>query len=262
MENEVNDLLKTFVKYDDQLRANTVDNSTNLMNDKEILPNNNNNTKKIKRRKKGAQETTSFDYDFSFNINFEKLFKEEIDIQASEDFKETYGKNLQSPLIGILGKSNTGKTFLLSKCFDLCDNYKKGITEHTRHIAFKYVMNKQILLIDSMGTGVALEKNQSNNEVERKLNLLGEQFRTKFILNCSGTIIYMMGQFDESEKQQYELIKQSKPKMLIVVHNLPEVETMKDIESYVQKNIKSTFNVQDYYIISFRGTKTLYYIEK
>ena len=264
MENELNDLLKTFVKYDDQLRANTLDNNTNILHDKEMPRNNNNisNIKRIKKRKRGSEETTSFEYDFSFNINFEKLFKEEIDVQVSKDFKETYNENLQCPLIGILGKSNTGKTFLLSKCFDLCDSYKKGITEHTPNIALKYAKNKQILLIDSMGTGTALEKEHINNETEQKLNLLSEQFRTKFILDCCGTIIYTMGNFDESEKQQYELIKQSKPKMLIVVHNLPDVETIKDIEIYIQKSIKNIFDVQEYSIVSFRENKTKYYLEK
>ena len=259
MKSEINNLLKTLVKYDDQLRADTVDNSSNLLNEKEMPIK---DTKKIKRRRRGTQETTSFDYDFSFNLNFEQLFKREIGIQVSNDFKEMYEEEMQCPLIGILGKSNTGKTFLLSKCFDLCDNYKKGVTEHTPTIALKYVMNKQILLIDSKGTGIALDNEYVNNESEQKLNLLCEEFSMKFILDCCGTIIYTMGNFDESEKQQYNLIKQSNPKMLIVIHNLPEIETMKDIENYIQNHIKSILDVQEYYIISFDGTKTVYYIEK
>ena len=65
--------------------------------------------------------------------------------------KENYEKckNWNLLPIGVIGESNSGKSFLLEKIFNI--DFPKGFSQKTEGISIKYLLNEHYVLIDSAG---------------------------------------------------------------------------------------------------------------
>ena len=170
--------------------------------------------------------------------------------------------------IGVIGNSNKGKSFILSKLSYF--NLPSGTSLKTQGLSIKYpeferYPNKRIVLLDSAGleTPVLLEK----QEKEKKNDLFKEKSRDKiitelflqnYIIQYSDILIFVVGILSYSEQKllnriKMELRRANKNTTLYVIHNLMNYYTKKQVKDYIEEIcLKSaTFNLEKQIIINF-----------
>lgn len=215
-------------------------------------------------KKTAAYDPTknSFEYDFSLDINLDTIFTDGIDLQISERFKQIFNDEFSGTILGVFGKANKGKTYILSKLFNLCDNYKKRLTEHTPDIACKLHGDNQILLCDSRGTGIALNKDHTDDQ-SVNLNKIREYFPKLFISRLCGIIIYIMGELDTNEmKHYYERMKGIQDKTIIIIHNLKHITTLNEFNNYINNSLRKKFDLNARALFTDDNKKYYCYVEK
>ena len=205
-------------------------------------------------------------------------------IEFSPRMKEKYKDFTEDKVvkIGVIGNSNKGKSFLLSKISGF--NLPSGTSVKTQGLSIKFPElkkhpNKKIALLDSAGleTPVLLEKKEIvdkieknanakiineniNKNLQKKIELFKEESRDKiitelflqnYIIHNSDIILLIVGILTYSEqkllnKVKSELIRAKKETTLYVIHNLMFFRTKKQVEEYI-KNIllkSATFNLE------------------
>ena len=153
-------------------------------------------------------------------------------------------KSAKKSIVSILGHSNRGKIFILQK---LCDvKLKSGYQVHTKGISIKVPEDQNILLLDTQGTNAPLLWDESEEDKRSKPNFIEElehinlcQIITNyliqtFIIKEAKTLICVVGMLTSSETIFLNKIKKNcrNIKQLIVVHNLINCHSKRDIEKY------------------------------
>jgi len=221
-----------------------------------------------------------------FNVKFEDFYDVVIDIKSIKDVNKGWEikmneigekrfnefKNQKTLVIGVIGNSNKGKSFILSRISKI--ELPNGTSIRTEGLSIKYPdltknKNGKIVLLDSAGletpvlndnlflreTGLFdnyqdnnILKNGYTNELNEKLmekakeKLITELFLQNFILFNSDILITVVGILTYSEQKllnriKSELIKLSKNKnnnnTLFVIHNLMTFTTVKQVRQYI-----------------------------
>ena len=185
--------------------------------------------------------------------------------------------------IGVIGNSNKGKSFILSKISGIY--LPSGTSVKTQGLSIKFpelkkYPNKTIALLDSAGleTPVLLEKKEIDNknekngneninknlqkkiELQKKNELFREESRDKiitefflqnYIIHYSDILLLVVGILTYSEqkllnKVKSELMRITKDKTLYVIHNLMTFTTKKQVENYINETLlkSATFNLE------------------
>jgi len=222
-----------------------------------------------------------------FNVKFEDFYDIIIDIKSIKDVNKGWEikmneigekrfnefKYQKVLIIGIIGNSNKGKSFILSKIAKI--ELPNGTSIRTEGISIKYPVltknkNGKIVLLDSAGLETPVlndnpfsretrlfDKYQDNNilkdghtnELNEKLKekakekLITELFLQNFILFNSDILITVVGILTYSEQKllnriKSELIRLSKNKnnnnTLFIIHNLMTFTTVKQVRQYLK----------------------------
>ena len=222
-----------------------------------------------------------------FDVKFEDFYDVIIDIKSIKDINKGWEikmnengekrfnefKNQKVLVIGIIGNSNKGKSFILSKIAKL--ELPNGTSIRTEGISIKYPVltknkNGKIVLLDSAGLETPvlndnlfsretslfdkyqdnnILKNGHTNELNEKLKekakekLITELFLQNFILFNSDILIAVVGILTYSEQKllnriKSELIRLSKNKnsnnTLFIIHNLMTFTTVKQVRQYLK----------------------------
>ena len=222
-----------------------------------------------------------------FNVKFEDFYDVIIDIKSVKDVNKGWEikmnengekrfnefKNQKVLVIGIIGNSNKGKSFILSKIAKI--ELPNGTSIRTEGISIKYPVltknkNGKIVLLDSAGLETpvlsddsffqevglfdkyqnnTILKNEHTNELNEKLKekakekLITELFLQNFILFNSDILIAVVGILTYSEQKllnriKSELIRLSKNQnhnnTLFIIHNLMTFTTVKQVRQYLK----------------------------
>ena len=154
-------------KYDDEVNPN----------DKLIIDRRTNEIK-IKENQKFEQNFEDF-YDIIIDIKSIKDIKEGWTIKMNERGKNNYNVHKDKNeiiKIGIIGNSNKGKSFILSKLSKI--NLPSGMSFRTEGLSIKYpelekYKNRTIILLDSAGLEAPVIKDNKDNVISN------EKFREK-----------------------------------------------------------------------------------
>ena len=205
----------------------------------------------------------------------------------SEKAKKEYQKfkNQKIIKIGIIGNSNKGKSFLLSKISKL--DLPSGTSIRTEGLSIKYpdlekFKDRKIALLDSAGLETPVLKiNQKINDIEDKKNelfkeksrekLITELFLQNYIINNSDVLIAVVGILTFSEqkllikiKKEIERAKINIP--LFIIHNLITFTEVQQVKDYINEFLmnSATFSLEEGHKISTKTeSKTgIYYYEK
>ena len=221
---------------------------------------------KLKESKcmKNIIEVAEF-YDVIVNIQSIKDIIKGWDIKLNKRIKNyedfiNIKENEKVLKIGILGNSNKGKTFILSKLSHIS---LFGTSIKTEGLSIKYpdleiYKNRKIALLDPAGfeTPVTrMNKNEKGKE-DKNINidkeeeegdyfaeksrekLITELFLQNYIIHNSDILIVVVGLLTYSEQKllnkiKYELKSAKLNKTLYVIHNLMTYTTIQQVETYI-----------------------------
>ena len=191
---------------------------------------------------------SSDDYDVIIDIDSirslnEKGWKIDYTKENEEKIRELV-KSTKKNIVSILGHSNRGKTYILQKLSGV--DLKSGYQIHTKGISIKIPEHKNIMLLDTQGTNAPLLLQEGEEDKRRDQNFIKElehinlcQIITNyliqtFIIKEAHTLICVVGMLTSSEMIFLKKVSKNcrNTKQLLVIHNLINCKTKKDIENY------------------------------
>ena len=206
------------------------------------------------RIKRKEFDNTNF-YDIIINIkSIKDIITKGWEVKMTKRYYEfSKTKNIK---VGVLGNSNVGKTFLLSKLSKF--RLPHGIK--TEGLSIKYpdlstYRDRRISLIDFCGfeTPILTEENEKKNFTENKELLYDkiytEMFLQNFILDQSDIPILVIGNLTFCEQKLLDRIKSSlfkkeKRKILYVVHNLKNFSYIQEVKDYINNVLLKCPNLE------------------
>ena len=226
-------------------------------------------------------------YDVIINIKSIKNLNEGWEIKMNEIGKlrfEEY-KKIDALKIGIIGNSNKGKSFLLSKISKI--DLPNGTNIRTEGLSIKYpdlkkYKNRKIVLLDSEGleSPFLLEHYENRNNIgeimlkeKAREKLITEYFLQNFIMDYSDILIAVVGllTFQEQKflnKIKGEISKLKFRKTLFVIHNLMTLTTYEQVQNYINNTLinSATFDLVKMNLITTKkstgGKQVEYFYEK
>ena len=210
-------------------------------------------------------------YDVIIDIKSVKDINKGWDIKMSpkglQKYKEFKGEKILK--IGVIGNSNKGKSFLLSKISKI--NLPSGTSIRTEGLSIKYpelenFVGRKIALLDSAGLETPVLKHQDddilktnykNNDKEifkekSREKLITELFLQNYIINNSDILIIVVGILTYSEQKLLNRISnefkkaKSKNKPLFIIHNLITYTSIDQVKDYIKKFLleSATFDLE------------------
>ena len=245
-----------------------------------------NNSNQITTNQKYIKEKFIDFYDVIIHIDSIKDINKGWKVEFNEKTKEKYEsfKNQKMIKIGVIGNSNKGKSFLLSKISKI--KLPSGTSIRTEGLSIKYpdlekFKDRKIALLDSAGLETpVLNLSKPDNFPDDKINelfreksrekLITELFLQNYIINNSDVLIAVVGILTYSEqkllmkiKKEIERSKINTP--LFIIHNLITYTSVQQVQEYINDFLlkSATFTLEEGHKIS---TKTenkpgMYYYE-
>ena len=134
-------------------------------------------------------------YDVVIDIKSIKDINKGWNVKLSKRAEENYDQFMKEPIlkIGVIGNSNKGKSFLLSKISKI--NLPSGTSIRTEGLSVKYPetelhKDRKIALLDSAGLETPVLKNNEENEIDKEFfreksreKIITELFLQNYIIN-------------------------------------------------------------------------------
>ena len=229
-------------------------------------------------------------YDVIIDIKSVKDINKGWDIKMSpkglQKYKEFKGEKILK--IGVIGNSNKGKSFLLSKISKI--SLPSGTSIRTEGLSIKYpelenFVGRKIALLDSAGLETPVLKHQDddilktnykNNDKEifkekSREKLITELFLQKYIINNSDILIIVVGILTYSEQKLLNRIgnefkkAKNKNKPLFIIHNLITYTSIDQVKDYIKKFLleSATFELEKGHNINTKNVQVdgEYYFE-
>ena len=224
-------------------------------------------------------------YDVIINIKSIKDITKGWEVKMSKRAEDNYKnfKNEKIIKVGVIGNSNKGKSFLLSKISKI--SLPSSI--RTEGLSIKYpelelFKDRRIALLDSAGleTPVLRDDNSEKNEEKSEKEIFKEKSREKiitdlflqnYIIYNSDILLVVIGVLTYSEQKllnriKKEIQRRKIKKPLYVIHNLITHTKINQIKDYVNNFIlkSATFDLEEGHKITTKLTNKngTYYYEK
>lgn len=207
-------------------------------------------------------------YDIILNIDcFNNLIKG-WDMKYTEEGFNRYLKqqNEKSCVVGVVGNSNKGKSFILQKFTNT--QLPNGYSIKTEGLSIKYpiIDTQNLILLDSAGlenplkeisnslTLTNIPKKDETDALMKIRNLardkqLTELFIQTFMITHSDILILVLGMLTYSDQKLLNRIKNEMKggSILFVVHNLSQFVSIEQVESYIEEVLKEslTFTLEE-----------------
>ena len=283
LKNKINEYVK--IMEDDSNQINQLKKEINELKDENILLkeelaklNNNENNSIILRNNILNQNESFIDfYDVIIDIKSIKDIKKGWEIKMNERGKKKYYeyKGMKIIRIGVIGNSNKGKSFLLSKISKI--KLPTGTSIRTEGLSIKYpelegYTDRKIVLLDSAGLETPVLKdneyeiiknendnsndysiidngNQSQNlkkdlkeyfKEKSREKLITELFLQNYIIHNSEILILVVGIFTYSEQKllnriKTEIERAKIDKPLYIIHNLITYTSISQVNEYINE---------------------------
>ena len=204
-------------------------------------------------------------YDIIIKCNSIYGLKEGWDVLMNEKVKKNYldNKSNKYTKIGFLGSKNSGKTTILSDFSRIV--LPTGLSIKTEGLSIKYpdlerFKNRKLILLESEVLEIPILNNNKYKIIEDENYIfqdksrdiiLTELFLQSFIIKHSDILILILGQLTINEQKLLIKVKKyiqdlNRKKPLIIIHNLRELKTLKQVNDYINNTLKlsSTFSLE------------------
>ncbi len=215
-------------------------------------------------------EISEFDCEIEITRMFD-LIKDGWRIKILKDFEKYFNGTKMELLIGILGDKFSGKTFILQKILgeglitdrDLKRKENKDKDEGMRSsLFFKEDKINKIIYLDSLGSNLTpksiyffnkikqIDENINQIEKEKRkrdyetLAIINELFIRNFVLEISSLSLFVCPYLNGSILQRLNLIKSQFTQKVIIVHNIPSLGNLDDVDAYYNEILKPELNVE------------------
>ena len=185
--------------------------------------------------------------------------------------------------IGVIGNSNKGKSFILSKISKI--NFPSGTSIRTEGLSVKYPelethKDRKIVLLDSAGLETPVLNNENMGDYNSEKEMFKEKSREKLItefflqnciINTSEILIVVVGILTYSEQKllnriRTEMQRGKLKKTLFVIHNLITYTSINQVKEYIKDYLlkSATFHLIEGHKISTSEKQETgeYYYEK
>ena len=231
----------------------------------------------------GKEEFENF-YDVIIDIKSVKDINKGWKIKMNDRGLKNYGEHKTSKVIkiGVIGNSNKGKSFILSKISKI--NLPSGTSIRTEGLSVKYpelegYKDRKIVLLDSAGLETPvlnvenIEKNKEKEIFREKSRekLITELFLQNYIINTSDILIVVVGILTYSEQKllnriRTEIQRAKLKKTLYVIHNLITYTSINQVKEYIEDYLlkSATFHLEKGHKVSTSEKQDSgdYYYEK
>ena len=210
-------------------------------------------------------------YDVIVHINSIKDINKGWKIEMSQKGKENYEKYKNNKIIkiGVIGNSNKGKSFLLSKISKI--DLPSGTSIRTEGLSIKYpdldtFKDRKIALLDSAGLEtpvLKVDKNIQEDKIKEyfkeksREKLITELFLQNYIINNSDVLIAVVGILTYSEQKLLMKIKKEIERSkinipLFIIHNLITYTSVEQVNDYIREFLlnSATFTLVEGHKIS------------
>ena len=179
-------------------------------------------------------------------------------------FSDKYIKNYENfsdekiLKIGLIGNSNKGKSFIISKLSKI--NLPVGASIKTEGLCIKYpdlggFHYRRIAFLDSAGLETpVLKTNFENNENDifekkSKEKMITERFLQDYIFYNSDILIIVVGMLTSSEQKiinkiKIKLKREKLIKSLFIIHNLRVCTNVKEVQRYIEEVLLKSVNFE------------------
>ncbi|EAR93118.2 hypothetical protein TTHERM_00449680 (macronuclear) [Tetrahymena thermophila SB210] len=193
--------------------------------------------------------------------------------------------NQNLTIVGFLGQTNKGKTFIMNYLF--CENQSADINEGTQGISMKYDLSngKSVIYIDSQGTNKPnqinyesshdyvkfIEKRNQGKESYRDLQKIQndvntinqfqqvtEQLQQGFIIQYSQILIIVISNLTQEDvnfinkmSNTFDQNEAYRQKRIFVIHNLKNSHLSQNVYNYIQQ-LKKIFPIREQSINTFK----------
>ena len=247
-------------------------------------------THQIKGRNENLKVDFNDFYDVIIDIKSIKDINKGWAIKMNEKGLQNYEQFHKDKIIkiGVIGNSNKGKSFLLSKISKI--KLPSGTSIRTEGLSVKYpeldiFEDRKIALLDSAGLETPVLKSPDDAEANKKISekelfkeksrekLITELFLQNYIINVSDILIIVVGILTYSEQKllnriKTEIQRAKIKKPLFIIHNLITYTSIIQVEEYIKQYLleSATFDLEKGHGINTK-TKTekesgIYYFEK
>ena len=204
-------------------------------------------------------------YDVIIDIKSIKDINKGWNVKLSKRAEENYEQFMKEPILkfGVIGNSNKGKSFLLSKISKI--NLPSGTSIRTEGLSVKYPetelhKDRKIALLDSAGLETPVLKNVQGNEIDKEFfkeksreKIITELFMQNYIINNSDILIIVVGILTYSEQKLINRIKNEihraklNKKNIFIIHNLITYTSIEQVENYIKEFLlnSATFNLKE-----------------
>ena len=204
-------------------------------------------------------------YDVVIDIKSIKDINKGWNVKLSKRAEENYDQFMKEPIlkIGVIGNSNKGKSFLLSKISKI--NLPSGTSIRTEGLSVKYPetelhKDRKIALLDSAGLETPVLKNNEENEMDKEFfreksreKIITELFLQNYIINNSDILIIVVGILTYSEQKLINRIKNEihraklSRKNIFIIHNLITYTSIDQVENYIKDFLlnSATFKLKE-----------------
>ena len=216
-------------------------------------------------------------------INCKKGWKIKMNDRGKKNYEEC--KNERVLKIGVLGNTNKGKSFILSRISKI--DLPSGNSIRTEGLSVKYpelknYRDRRITLLDSAGLdSLVLRENEINSEISQKLfreksreKIITELFLQNYIINNSDILILVVGILTFSEQKlinriKTEITRAKIGKPLFIIHNLMKYFDRKEVQNYIENFLlkSASFKLEKHHIVSTKykdndEDEGIYYLEQ
>lgn len=195
----------------------------------------------LKNEKHNNNNFSKSNYDIIVNLDLLSSLYEGIKIEKEKTFDDSL-KEMTTNVLGIVGNSKSGKTFLLEKIM----NEKIGNGDRTKGISVKYSKDKSknVTIIDTEGLDLITNtKDCFSNEKINKLirdKVLTREFLLNFVLENSNVLIFVTNSLSLDDIKINNLIKEkSGSQTVIVIHNFDTIEEIDYAKACIETFKKS-----------------------
>ena len=205
-------------------------------------------------------------YDVIVHIDSIKDINKGWRVEFSEKGKNNYENLINQKIIkiGVIGNSNKGKSFLLSRISKIY--LPSGTSIRTEGLSIKYpeldlFKDRKIALLDSAGLETPVLKKEKNDFSDKKNDYFKEKSREKlitelflqnYIINNSDVLIAVVGILTYSEQKLLMKIRKEMEKNkintpLFIIHNLITYTSVAQVQEYINEFLMKscTFSLEE-----------------